>query len=79
MNGSVAISTSRPVAIDARPYHTVSQSEDGLEKIMQSVTITLAWGVAAGSHETTITLEVQGGMDDKLLQDQPSQAGVTAD
>jgi hypothetical protein len=30
---------------------------------MQSVTLTLAWPVTAGTQETTITLEVQGGLD----------------
>jgi len=68
MNGSVAISTSRPVAIDARPYHTVSQSEDGLEKIMQSVTVTIAWPVTSGAQDTTITLELRGGLDVSLAQ-----------
>ena len=81
MNGSVAIGASRPVAIDAAPYHTVSQSEDGLEKIMQSVTLSLAWPVAAGTHETSITLEVRGGLLEGLLEDaeSPERAEIQAD
>jgi hypothetical protein len=80
MNGSVSVSTNHAVAMDAQPYYTVSQSEDGLEKIMQSVTLTLAWAVAAGAHDTSVTLEIRGGLDEKLLQDQSSEAeGVPAD
>src|SRR6185369_9352497 len=33
MNGSVVIGASRDVVMTCRPYHTVSQSEDGLEKV----------------------------------------------
>ena len=68
MNGSVIISTSRPVSMKGKPYFTVSQSEDGLEKVMQSVTLTLSWAVAAGVHETSVTLEARAGFDDALLQ-----------
>src|SRR5688572_5800196 len=74
MNGSVIVATSHPVAVDAEPYYTVSQSEDGLEKIMQSVTLTLSWPVTAGSHDTSITFEVRGGLDEKLLEDAASEA-----
>jgi hypothetical protein len=80
MNGSVTVSASHPLAIDAQPYYTVSQSEDGLEKIMQSVTVNLAWPVVAGTHETSITLEIRGGLDERLLGDAASAVeGVPAD
>ena len=61
MNGSVTISASREVSLRAAPYYTVSQSEDGLEKVMQSVTITLTWPVAVGTQETAIVLEMRAG------------------
>jgi len=37
MRGSVGILTSHPARVRARPLHTVSQSEDGFEKVMQCV------------------------------------------
>jgi 4-alpha-glucanotransferase/alpha-amylase len=67
MNGSVAISASRAIAMAAGPYRTVSQSEDGLEKVMQSVTVRLSTSVTAGMHEITLALEVRPGLDDDLL------------
>jgi 4-alpha-glucanotransferase len=67
MNGSVVLSSSRNVAVKGDPYYTVSQSEDGLEKVMQSVTLTLTWPVAFGTQETTVTLEACGGFDEGLL------------
>jgi len=62
MNGSVVIGVSRDVVMTCRPYHTVSQSEDGLEKVMQSATLTLTWPVAAGTQDTAIVLEVKPGL-----------------
>jgi len=43
------------------PYFTVSQSEDGLEKVMQSVTLTLAWEIQSGSRDITVVLDVSAG------------------
>jgi 4-alpha-glucanotransferase/alpha-amylase len=60
MNGSVRLSSSAPVRLSAQPYHTVSQSEDGLEKIMQSVSMRLSWAVI-GKAEMTLTLEARPG------------------
>jgi hypothetical protein len=61
MNGSVSLSASREGMIDAAPYFTVSQSEDGLEKVMQSVTLTMSWRLDAGRHEIGLVLEASGG------------------
>jgi hypothetical protein len=61
LNGSVTLSASRDVRIDGMPYCTVSQSEDGLEKVMQSVTLRLSWAVPAGTQETALILEVRAG------------------
>ena len=48
LGGMVGVLCSPPAALDAGPHHTVSQSEDGFEKIMQAVTLRLAWNVEAG-------------------------------
>lgn len=46
-----------PAAINARPHHTVSQSEAGFEKIMQSAELTLSWPLDAGSGEIIVVLD----------------------
>ena len=58
MGGAVAILASRPATVRARSHVTVSQSEDGFEKIMQCATITLAWPLGAGRHELSIALRI---------------------
>jgi 4-alpha-glucanotransferase/alpha-amylase len=37
----------------------VSQSEDGFEKIMQALTLTLRWPVVAGVSSIVVALEVR--------------------
>jgi len=46
MKGSVTVRCAPPARIVGRPYHTVSQSEEGFERIMQSVTLQIEWSVA---------------------------------
>jgi 4-alpha-glucanotransferase/alpha-amylase len=46
MQGSVVLRFEPPAGVTARPYHTVSQSEEGFERVMQSVTLDIAWPVA---------------------------------
>jgi hypothetical protein len=58
LGGSVVLHCSRAAQIVARPYHTVSQSEAGFERIMQSVTVTLSWTLDRGEHEITVSLAV---------------------
>ena len=58
MGGAVAILASRPATVRARPHVTVSQSEDGFEKIMQCATIALAWPLGAGRHELSVALRI---------------------
>jgi alpha-amylase/alpha-mannosidase (GH57 family) len=54
LGGKVTLTSGMPVSISAAPHKTVSQSEGGFEKIMQAVTLRLAWqGV-----RQTITLVV---------------------
>lgn len=56
LGGSVDLICSRSARLRAAPLHTVSQSEDGFEKIMQAVTLTLAWDFAPGDHDVVICL-----------------------
>ena len=58
MRGSVGILTSRPARVRARPLHTVSQSEDGFEKVMQCAVVELEWSVGAKPGEVSVTLKV---------------------
>ena len=46
-------------ALTGRPHHTVSQSEDGFEKIMQAVTLDLSWAVGDDTTELVVALEVR--------------------
>ena len=57
LGGALKLTANQPVAMTARPHHTVSQSEAGFEKIMQAVEIMLSWPVA-GDAEIAFTLEV---------------------
>jgi 4-alpha-glucanotransferase/alpha-amylase len=43
MGGSVALRLDPPARVAVRPYHTVSQSEEGFERVMQSVTLEIEW------------------------------------
>lgn len=56
MRGAVRIACEPAARIRARPYYTVSQSEEGFEKVMQSATLELQWPVAPG--ESTIAVSV---------------------
>jgi hypothetical protein len=57
MGGSIGILTSRPARVRAQPLHTVSQSEEGFEKVMQCAVVELEWPVA-GAGEVSVTLKV---------------------
>jgi 4-alpha-glucanotransferase len=56
LRGGIVLKASAPVRLSAQPYHSVSQSEGGFEKIMQGVTITLEWPVAL--RELVISMEI---------------------
>jgi hypothetical protein len=58
MGGMVCLRTNRPARHTGSPYHTVSQSEDGFERIMQSVTVSIDWDLSPGDHELTVELSV---------------------
>ena len=78
LDAHLTLSASRGVRLSANPYHTVSQSEDGLEKIMQSVTLTLTWPVTPGTQETSLVLAVAGGFDESSLGAATKREGVAA-
>jgi hypothetical protein len=59
LGGTLEILCSPPAALSGRPHYTVSQSEDGFEKVMQAVTLRLAWPVSEGESEITVALEVR--------------------
>jgi hypothetical protein len=59
LGGSVELLCSPPARLSARPHHTVSQSEDGFEKIMQAVTLDLSWAVGDGVSELVVALEIR--------------------
>lgn len=51
MGGAVALTFTPPARVRAMPYHSVSQSEDGFERIMQAVNLEISWPVS-GADET---------------------------
>jgi alpha-amylase/alpha-mannosidase (GH57 family) len=59
MGGSLTLRSNLPVGLRARPYYTVSQSEGGFEKIMQSVTLTLSWPLDAAHANIDLSLEIR--------------------
>ena len=59
MGASLTLRASSPVALNARPCYTVSQSEGGFEKIMQSVTLTLAWPLDPAHANVDLSLELR--------------------
>jgi alpha-amylase/alpha-mannosidase (GH57 family) len=59
LGGTLEVLCSEPVRVSAQPHHTVSQSEEGFEKVMQAVTLTLRCALSAGSNSFAIALEVR--------------------
>ena len=57
LGGGIRLTMSPPAALRAQPHHTISQSEEGFERIMQAAAIALSWPVHAGGGEFTVTLE----------------------
>lgn len=56
LGGSIMLETSAPVSFHAHPHFSVSQSEGGFEKIMQAVTLRLAWPVQTPALTVTLTV-----------------------
>jgi hypothetical protein len=59
MGGSLTLRSNLPVRLRGRPCHTVSQSEGGFEKIMQSLTLTLSWPRDAAHANIDLSLEIR--------------------
>ena len=59
LGGSLQVLCSPPARLLAQPHYTVSQSEDGYEKVMQSVTLDLSWAVGDGTEELVVALEIR--------------------
>jgi hypothetical protein len=58
MGGAVRVAAApAAVAISARPVRTVSQSEDGVERIFQCVEVEIEWRLD-GDAELSVTLEI---------------------
>ncbi len=59
LGGSVELITSVPAALSAGPHHTVSQSEEGFEKIMQALCLNLRWTLPSGESVLSLALEMR--------------------
>jgi 4-alpha-glucanotransferase/alpha-amylase len=57
--GTIELSVSCPVALSSQPYYSVSQSEEGFEKIMQAVALKLEWPVMAGEVVISMTFSTR--------------------
>jgi hypothetical protein len=58
LGGGLRVTLSPPARVSARPLHTVSQSEDGFEKIMQCATLLLEWRPREQGADPVVELEV---------------------
>ncbi len=59
MGGSITLRANLPVRLRAQPCYTVSQSEGGFEKIMQSVTLSLSWPLDAAHANIDLSLDIR--------------------
>jgi hypothetical protein len=57
LGGKISLGADRPVVIHAAPHKTVSQSEDGFEKIMQAVTLRLSLAASATPFRIILAVE----------------------
>ncbi|MDQ3260189.1 MAG: DUF1926 domain-containing protein [Pseudomonadota bacterium] len=58
LGGALMLRSGRPVAVVARPFFTVSQSEAGFEKIMQAVTMLIHYPFPRQSDSLQLALEI---------------------
>jgi 4-alpha-glucanotransferase/alpha-amylase len=58
LGGSLEVLCSPPAYVSGRPHLTVSQSEDGFEKIMQAVCVELSWDLL-NVTEIVVALEIR--------------------
>ena len=58
MGGRLTLRSNLPLRLRAEPCFTVSQSEGGFEKIMQSVTLRLSWPLDAAHVNVELSLDI---------------------
>jgi hypothetical protein len=58
LRGGIRLTISPPAMLRAQPHHTISQSEEGFERIMQAAAISLAWPAAPGGGEFVVSLDI---------------------
>ncbi|GAB4437714.1 MAG: DUF1926 domain-containing protein [Rhodocyclaceae bacterium] len=61
LGGAIELRAAPAAQMHAAPYHTVSLSEAGFEKIMQAACLTLTWELPAGAGEVRLALELRSG------------------
>lgn len=59
MGGAVELTFSPPAQVAATPYRTVSQSEDGFERIMQAVNLEISWPVTGGDEALALSMSTR--------------------
>ncbi len=59
LGGRVVLTTSHPVTLRTHPHFSVSQSENGFEKIMQATTLLLEWPVTAAELIVALTFDAR--------------------
>jgi hypothetical protein len=62
LGGTVTLTATPDAHFTGRPYHTVSQSEDGFERVMQSATVTVEWLVEGSA---ALELRIAIAADDR--------------
>ncbi len=58
LGGSLVLLSNRPLALTAKPFYTVSQSEAGFEKIMQAVTLVIHYPFSPDVDSLQLSLEI---------------------
>lgn len=56
LGGTLELLATAPMQLTGAPHHTVSQSEEGFEKIMQALTLTMRWMLPAGENTLCVAL-----------------------
>lgn len=59
LGGALHWTLSPPAHLHAEPHHTVSQSEDGFEKIMQAFTLRLRWPVSIHADQREFGIQIK--------------------
>lgn len=65
LGGNIELAVSSPAALLAHPCYSVSQSEDGFEKIMQAVTLELEWPISAGTVSVSLEIHARRSVSEK--------------